>query len=64
MATEWICDGCGRRAPGVPGPDHNWHKPRSWYERSDDDGIQVACCRECIETVAAASGKTAVVLPI
>lgn len=64
MATEWICDGCGKRAPGVPGRLGTWHKPRSWYERSDDDGIQSACSRECIDKIAEQSGKTNVVLPI
>lgn len=66
MAAEWICDGCGKRAPGVfwPKGDHNWHKPEKWYERSDEDGIQSACSRECIDKIAEKSGKTGVVLPI
>ena len=29
-----------------------------------DDGTQLACSRACIEKVAAATGKTSVVLPI
>ena len=64
MACEIICDGCGKRAPGVSGRDGNWHKPSNWYERSDKDGIQTACSRECIDKIAKASGKTGVVLPI
>lgn len=66
MAAEWICDGCGKRAPGefFAQGDRNWHKPRNWYERSDDDGCQSACCRECIDKIAEKSGKTNVVLPI
>lgn len=63
MAAEWICDGCGKRAPGVPAGG-NWYKPDSWFERSDDDGIQTACSRPCIDRIAKASGKTGVVLPI
>lgn len=64
MAAEFICDGCGRRAPAVEGRDGNYHKPRSWFQRSDDDGIQLACNRECIKKIAEDSGKTSVVLPI
>lgn len=43
---------------------HSWHKPSSWYERSDEDGCQTACCRGCIDKVAKATGKTSVVMPI
>lgn len=64
MAAEAICDGCGERQPMVAGRDGNWHKPRSWFERSDEDGIQTACSRECIQKIAEKSGKTSVVLPI
>lgn len=63
MAAEIICDGCGKRAKMEEGKDGNYHKPRQWYQRSDDDGIQVACCRECIEKVAEKSGKSSLVLP-
>lgn len=42
----------------------NWFKPHSWYERSDDDGIQSACSRECIKKIAEKTGKTSCVLPI
>lgn len=64
MAAEIICDGCGKRAPAVAGADGHWHKPRDWYERSDKEGIQTAWSRACIDTIAAKSGKTNVVLPI
>jgi hypothetical protein len=63
MATEWICDGCGAREPGVIG-GRGWIKPPRWYERQDADGIQTACSRECIDKIAKDSGKTSVVLPI
>jgi len=59
MRAESICDGCGKRAPMEAGALGTWHKPRDWYERSDADGIQTACSRECIEKIAKASGKTA-----
>ncbi len=60
------CQGCGKRAPGefFAHGDHNWHKPRSWFERSDDDGAQTACSRACIDSIASKTGKTSVVLPI
>ena len=63
MACEFICDGCAKRAPAT----HNgrdWFKPSAWFQRSDEDGIQVACSRECIEKIAANTGKTSVVLPV
>lgn len=65
MACEFICDGCGKRVPAVK-QSHNWHwgKPSKWFQRVDDDGIQDACSRECIEKIAKASGKTRLVLPI
>lgn len=61
---EFTCQGCGKRASGVYGRDFAWHKPSSWFERSDDDGVQTVCSRECIELVAKKTGKTGVVLPI
>lgn len=42
----------------------DWFKPRLWFQRSDDDGIQVACSRECIDKIAQNTGKTDVILPI
>ena len=64
MACEFICDGCGLRGKAEEGKDGNYYKPRSWFQRSDDDGIQIACSRECIEKVAAKTGKTPCVLPV
>lgn len=64
MAVEFVCDGCGKREPGVASAGvHRWIKPRAWFQRSDD-GIQDACSRKCIEVIAEKSGKTSVVLPI
>ena len=62
MACEFICDGCGKRQPGFNN-GRNWFKPRDWYERSDGDGIQTACCRECIPKIAEKTGKTLTILP-
>jgi len=62
MACEFICDGCGKREPA----DFNgreWAKPSSWYQRSNEDGVQDACCRKCIEIISKKTGKTSVVLP-
>ncbi len=64
MGMIAVCDGCGEQSPAVAGRDHNWHKPSLWFERSDDEGIQTACSRECIKKIAGASGKTSVVLPV
>jgi len=62
MAAEAICDGCEKRAP-MEYFNGSWHKPRSWFERSDKNGPQTACSRECVDKIAAATGKTGVILP-
>lgn len=56
------CDGCGQRAAGHF--QNHWWKPDSWFQRSDADGAQIACSRECIDKVAERSGKTGLVLPV
>lgn len=63
MSAEIICDGCGKRAP-MAEINNQFFKPMSWFQRSDKDGIQVACSRECISKIAKKSGKTDMVLPI
>ena len=63
MACEYICDGCGKRMEASRN-GRDYLKPSSWYQRSDEDGIQVACCRECIAKCAEKSGKTDLVLPV
>jgi len=63
MASEFICDGCGKREPAdIQGGEY--HKPWHWFGRRDGDGPQVACSRECIEKVAKETGKTALVRPV
>lgn len=61
---EFICDGCGKREPGFCNRSGDWFKPADWYERSDDDGTQTACSRECIKKIAEKTGKTTVVFPL
>jgi hypothetical protein len=56
---EVICDGCGKREPVK-----RFSKPWEWFQREDEDGIQLACSRRCIEVTAQSSGKTATVLPL
>ncbi len=63
MGCEFICDGCGARQKVKRFPG-GYFKPSSWYARSDKDGGQVACSRECIKKVATDTGKTDLVLPI
>ena len=56
------CDSCGKTEAG----SHyglGWHKPIHWYERSDEDGAQLACSRSCVDRGASASGKSGVVAP-
>jgi len=40
----------------------DYFKPHQWFQRRDQDGIQDACSRECIEKNAGKTGKS-VVLP-
>lgn len=63
MACEYICDGCGKRIPATHN-NRDYFKPDSWFQRSDEDGIQVACSRECIKKIAEKTGKTSIVLPV
>lgn len=56
------CDGCGRQDAARMAKDE-WLKPEGWYQRSDEDGIQIACSRKCIEDVAKKTGKTNAGLP-
>jgi len=63
MACKYVCDACGKECYA----NHNgrsWFKPYTWFQRSDDDGPQDACSRECIQIIASKSGKTSVVVPI
>lgn len=64
MSAEFICDGCGKREVGKALRSGGWSRPSDWYERTDEDGTQTACSRECIRRVAEKSGKTDLVLPI
>lgn len=65
MSAKYICDGCGKEEKAISSRgDRNWTKPYSWFNRSDKEGIQDACSRECIETVSKKTGKTNMVMPI
>ncbi len=64
MACEFICDACGKRKPGWSSRGGEWFKPNDWYERTDDDGTQTACSRDCIKKIAEKTGKTDLVLPV
>lgn len=63
MAAKFICDGCGLEMPATYGPDGRAYKPDAWYQRSDQEGPQHACSRDCIAKVAATTGKTGLVAP-
>jgi hypothetical protein len=58
------CDGCGKQEAGSSNRHGYWFKPHEWFQRTDDEGTQLACSRKCIDAIAEASGKTSVVLPI
>lgn len=59
---EFICDGCGKRREADTGR-FGYLIPRGWFQRQDEDGIQIACSRECIEMIAKKTRKTNCVLP-
>ena len=48
MAVKYICDGCGKEQVGARLGD----KPPDWFQRQDEDGVQHACSRKCIEEMA------------
>lgn len=62
MAAEYVCDGCGKRAPAEPGV-YNWCKPEEWYQRGTGNAIQDACSRECIDRIARKTGVPGIVSP-
>ena len=64
MPVIYECDGCGKQVAGSFNARGDAYKPHVWFQRSDDDGTQLACSRECIKKTAEKSGKTSVVLPI
>lgn len=59
------CMGCGKEAVGQF-YEHSqaWHKPRDWYQRSDKNGVELACSRKCIDAISSKSGSSPLVLPI
>lgn len=63
MSAESICDGCGKREEMI-NIGCTWYKPDLWFERSDGNGIQTSCSRECIDKISKKTGKTDLVLPI
>lgn len=62
MSAKIKCDGCGQEVSMVIF-NGDYHKPSHWFQRSDKDGIQDACSRECIPKISVKSGKTDLVLP-
>ena len=63
MAVKFVCDGCGKEGEATYGVTGDAFKPRAWFQRSDKEGAQHACSRDCVEKVAEATGKTSVVAP-
>ena len=59
---DFVCDGCGRRGTGFL-HHGKWAKPPHWYSREDENGVQLACSRECVKAVAALTGAPSMVLP-
>lgn len=64
MSAKFFCDGCGKEGAAEINRMGDTFKPRHWFQRTDEEGTQHACSRECVDKVAANSGKTRVILPI
>lgn len=64
MSAYWKCDGCGLVRRGAMSGDKRWVKPWEWFSRADAEGIQDACSRDCVDAIAAKTGKSRVVLPL
>jgi hypothetical protein len=56
------CDGCKKQEEGYF-VDSRAIKPDKWYSRSDKEGTQIACSRECIDKIAKETNKTRVIMP-
>ena len=64
MAVIYVCDGCGKQAPGLEFPDAIT-KPRDWFQRHDAEGVWLhACSRDCVAVIAKKTGTTGAILPI
>ena len=57
------CDGCGTETIARISSRGEVLKPAYWYQRSDEDGIQTACSRDCIRIIGKRTGKTMTVMP-
>lgn len=60
MACIFVCDSCGKQAPGDWYADSIWRKPPDWYDRlvGEESDLKHACCYACLVQVAAANGTT------
>ncbi len=63
MACEFICDGCGKRAPACHSAMGRPFKPRSWYARTEGNKELHAGSRECIETIREKTGDGTPIMP-
>ncbi len=58
----FTCMGCGKQENGWWNPLGQVFKPDNWFQRSDKDGVQLACSRQCIDKISKETGKTRCVL--
>jgi len=75
MACFFVCDGCGREAPGIHVKDYVFAKPRTWFQRSiTEDGPRpgekvetvciISCSRECMKRIDRGHPKAKVALQV
>ena len=58
------CDGCGQLGEARIQRSGTILRPKDWFDRMDEKGYQIACSRECVASVAAATGRPAAILPV
>ena len=58
------CDGCDKLGEARIQRSGTILRPKDWFERMDEKGYQIACSRECVASVAAATGRSAAILPV
>ena len=65
MAAIFVCDACGKQAPGTSN-GLQWFKPDDWFERTPkgERTPLTACSRECVDRINDERGERTPIIPI
>jgi hypothetical protein len=71
MSCKFICDGCGKEAPGYYN-GRDWFKPNSWFAKNIDNENSksdkliclTVCSRDCIKKASKKFETDNVIIPI